>query len=125
MPFGKHRGKLLSHIDPSYLNWVLNNCENASLDLRNAIRKQLGLAVQDPETQRLRERLHAAIKDALSAYDRGYEDGKRDATAPSLKDTLKDWYRSLVKDYHPDLRHGNTDAMIAINDAYERLMKRL
>jgi hypothetical protein len=29
----------------------------------------------------------------------------------------------LARDYHPDLRHGNHDAMTAINVTYDRLQK--
>jgi len=38
MPFGKHRGRQLEAIEPSYLNWALRECSCLSLGLREAIR---------------------------------------------------------------------------------------
>jgi uncharacterized protein (DUF3820 family) len=38
MPFGKHRGRRLDVIDPSYLRWALRECSALSLSLRQAIR---------------------------------------------------------------------------------------
>jgi uncharacterized protein (DUF3820 family) len=37
MPFGKHRGRRLDAIEPSYLRWALRECSNLSLGLREAI----------------------------------------------------------------------------------------
>jgi uncharacterized protein (DUF3820 family) len=38
MPFGKYRGQPLDSIPEAYLAWVLDNCENVSPSLREAIR---------------------------------------------------------------------------------------
>jgi uncharacterized protein (DUF3820 family) len=38
MPFGKHRGRKLDAIEPSYLRWALRECSNLSLGLREAIK---------------------------------------------------------------------------------------
>jgi hypothetical protein len=37
MPFGRHRGRRLEVIEPSYLRWALANCDGLSLGLREAI----------------------------------------------------------------------------------------
>jgi uncharacterized protein (DUF3820 family) len=37
MPFGKHRGRHLEAIEPSYLKWALRECSCLSLGLREAI----------------------------------------------------------------------------------------
>ena len=38
MPFGKHRGRRLDAIEPSYLRWALRDCSCPSLGLREAIK---------------------------------------------------------------------------------------
>jgi uncharacterized protein (DUF3820 family) len=37
MPFGRHKGRRLDVIEPSYLRWTLRECSNLSLGLREAI----------------------------------------------------------------------------------------
>jgi uncharacterized protein (DUF3820 family) len=38
MPFGRNRGRRLDCIEPSYLRWVLNKADYASLELKEAIK---------------------------------------------------------------------------------------
>ena len=38
MPFGRHKGRQLEAIEPSYLQWALRECSCLSLGLREAIR---------------------------------------------------------------------------------------
>jgi hypothetical protein len=38
MPFGRNRGRRLDCIEPSYLQWVLDEADYASLELKEAIR---------------------------------------------------------------------------------------
>jgi hypothetical protein len=38
IPFGKHRGRRLDCIEPSYLRWALRECSCLSLGLREAIK---------------------------------------------------------------------------------------
>jgi hypothetical protein len=45
-----------------------------------------------------------------------------EAPAPDLAEVLRTSYRQLVLDFHPD-RGGSTEAMQAINEAYNRLRK--
>jgi hypothetical protein len=133
MPFGKYKNRPIDEIDPSYLEWVLANCQGISLDLKRAIRRRLGLEVGDDPKDREIAELQAHIRDlrqkitvaSLEAYDRGFEDGQCQCQANGIVDKVKAWHRSLAKDYHPDLRHGSTEAMTAVNDAYDRLGKAL
>ena len=41
MPFGKHKGVLLSELDASYIKWVLGNCERLNIRLRGALETEL------------------------------------------------------------------------------------
>ena len=43
MPFGKHKGVPVADIDPSYLQWVLNNCDRLDTYLSTEIRRVLKL----------------------------------------------------------------------------------
>jgi hypothetical protein len=124
MPFGKHKNKPIDEIDRSYLEWVLANCQHISSDLRRVICKQLGLEFKnDPKDKEIAE-LQAQIKDLrqqmlvsrLEAYEEGLENGKNQGPANHLIETVNEWHRSLEKDYH-----GSTEAMAAVNDAYDRL----
>ena len=133
MPFGKHKNKPINEIDPSYLEWVLANCQQISPELKRAIRSQLGLEVKDDPKDREIAELQAQIQQLrrnttearLEAYDLGFEAGRSEGQGNCIVDKVKAWHRSLAKDYHPDLRHGSTEAMAAVNDAYDRLRKEL
>jgi uncharacterized protein (DUF3820 family) len=37
MTFGKHQGRTIGELPPSYLRWVLEKCKNAPFNLRRAI----------------------------------------------------------------------------------------
>ena len=128
MPFGKHKNKPIDEIDPTYLEWVLANCQQISPDLKRAICTQLGLEVKDDPKDREIAELHASIQELrqrmlvsrLEAYDQGYEDGKSEGQANCIRDKVREWHRSLAQDYQ-----GSTEAMTAVNDAYDRLRKAL
>lgn len=49
MPFGKYKGRRLADVPTGYLNWVLENCRQASPDLLMSIARVLHDA-QPPET---------------------------------------------------------------------------
>jgi len=128
MPFGKHKNKPIGEIDPTYLEWVLANCQQISPDLKRAICTQLGLEVKDDPKDREIAELHASIQELrqrmlvsrLEAYDQGYEDGKNGGQANCIRDKVREWHRSLAQEYQ-----GSTEAMTAVNDAYDRLRKAL
>ena len=128
MPFGKYKDKPINEIDPHYLEWVLANCQQISPDLKRAICTQLGLEVKDDPKDREIAELHASIQELrqrmlvsrLEAYDQGYEDGKSGGQANCIRDKVREWHRSLAQEYQ-----GSTEAMTAVNDAYDRLRKAL
>jgi hypothetical protein len=104
MPWGRHEGKRLEEIPVSYLRWVLANCDNAPAYLLSEIRRVLDQAQG-------------------SAGHRTHEDhGRREQTRPPVDwpATIRRWHREMVWKYHPD-RGGSHAAMVAINDAHERL----
>lgn len=43
IPFGKHKGKELNDVPTDYLMWVLANCTNINVILRNEIERILGI----------------------------------------------------------------------------------
>lgn len=95
MPFGKYRGQELSDVPGDYLVWVLENVDMSKRPtLRAAIEQRLGLT--------------------------GMASGDR----IDLVATIRDWYRRLALDFHPDHR-GSNEAMLAINEARDRLCKML
>ena len=124
MPFGKYKNKPINEIDPTYLEWVLANCQQISPDLKRAICTRLGLEIKDDPKDKEIAELQARIKELreknlvsrLEAYDQGYQDGKNE----NLVNKVKEWHRSLAQDYQ-----GSTEAMTVVNDAYDRLRKAL
>ena len=90
MPFGKHVGKELDDIPDAYLLWILDNIEELSETLREAIEERLGLI--QPEA--------GAI------------------SAEAASQLIRAWHRQMTMKYHPD-RGGSHEAMIAINDGVE------
>ncbi len=124
MPFGKYKDKPINEIDPHYLEWVLANCQQISPDLKRAICTQLGLEFKDdPKDKEIaelqasnQELRHKTLVSRLEAYDQGYEDGKNE----NIVNKVKQWHRSLAQDYQ-----GSTEALTAVNDAYDRLRKAL
>ena len=97
MPFGKHAGKELTDIPTSYLLWTIRARRTLDPALRRAIRQVLG--------------------------ERGCAPGvEAQAATPDWSALIRQWYRGLVLDYHPD-RGGSHLAMQAINEAHLRLSK--
>jgi hypothetical protein len=89
-------------VDTGYLRWVLRSCENAPPRLRQAIWEELDRRRDEAEAEAERRREEPEL------------------AAAHFKDILDGWYRGLVLKYHPD-RGGSHEAMVAINDAHERL----
>jgi hypothetical protein len=54
IPWGQYKHTPIDHIDSSYLCWVLDRCENAAPDLRQAIRIELQSRFGSPSPPRSR-----------------------------------------------------------------------
>ena len=125
MPFGKHKNKPIGEIDPTYLEWVLANCQQISPDLKRAICTQLGLEVKDDpkdkEIAELQARSRSYVRESWCPGWRLMTRAMRMGRAQELhRDKVREWHRSLAQDYQ-----GSTEAMTAVNDAYDRLRKAL
>jgi hypothetical protein len=124
MPFGKYKNTPIDKIDPSYLEWVLANCQHISADLKRAICTRLGLEVKDDHKDReiealkqtIQELRHKVLVSRLEAYDEGYQDGKNE----KLGNKVHEWHESLAQDYQ-----GSIEAMTVVEVAYDRLRKAL
>ena len=103
MPFGKYKNTTIDKINPSYLEWVLANCQQISADLKRAICTRLGLEVKDDPKDReieavqqtIQELRHKVLVSRLEAYDDGYQDGKNE----NLMKKVEAWHQSLSHDY--------------------------
>lgn len=72
MPFGKYKGVSLDKIPDHYLLWALDNCEQISDTLRQAIRAQLRVDV-------------------------GYS-----SRTPDWEEIVQTWYQQMARDYQPE-----------------------
>jgi hypothetical protein len=103
MSFGKFKNAPIEKIAPSYLEWVLANCQQISADLKRAICTRLGLEIKDDPKDREIEALQQTIQDLrhkvlvsrLEAYDQGYQDRKNE----NLVNKVEQWHQSLSHDY--------------------------
>jgi hypothetical protein len=111
MTFGKYAGIPLSEVPEGYLVWVLDNLDKLSPTLRSAIRIRLGLEAVAKTAQEVKDPFE-------NLFARQNQERKE------LDKKLRAWFRQLALDYHPDCR-GSDDAMLALNDANERLRKML
>ena len=115
--FGKHAGKAVKDVPTGYLIWITVEC------LR--IRSVLLLAVV-AELRRRGEDVDVLLRERADA-ERHRREGVAQDAAPRPADIcsiIDRWYRQLVLDHHPD-RGGSHEAMVAINDAHERLLAML
>jgi hypothetical protein len=119
MPFGKYRGELLARIPEDYLRWVLEHADpdwrlrdaiQASLRARAWNRARSGRGDGSAPTRTEKEYVEAMLKgfDRIAEY--------RQEVQVALKTT----YRELALRHHPD-RGGSHEAMVAVNEMYERL----
>ena len=104
-------GVPLAEVPDRYLLWVLDNLDNLSPTLRTAIRVRLGL--EEPA---------AASPPPENPFERFF--ARKEQEREELGQKVKEWYRQLTNDYHPD-RRGSHDAMVALTDAHDRLRKLL
>src|SRR5262249_22247478 len=99
MPWGKHRGRLLTDVPAGYLASVLEEC-----DLDGWLRRAIGRELVD----RLGLDLDQPSAPVWAVPPEGW------------LDVLKQWRRELVMAHHPD-RGGNTERMQVLNAAFDRL----
>jgi hypothetical protein len=103
MPFGKHQGERLTEVPSAYLEWVLANLTSIRPGLRWAIQQEL------------------RWRDGVDEQEEDEEE--EPVPLPALvTPILRDWWHSLVRDYHPD-RGGSVEVMQALNEAHRRLVE--
>ena len=97
--FGMHRGKYISDVPSSYLEWLLRECDNLDWLLERRSRKNWPAAAAGNVRHRHR----------------------RSITRRSIGATvIRSWHRELAMRFHPD-RGGSVAAMQAVNVAADRL----
>jgi uncharacterized protein (DUF3820 family) len=99
MSFGGHKGQHVAEVPGDYLVWYLTECQYLNTGLRHAIEQEL-------------ERRSTQARTNGQSYAGG--------TLADLPGIIRMWYRELVLVHHPD-RGGSHEAMVAINNAHERL----
>jgi hypothetical protein len=102
MPFGKHTGKELEEIPTPYLQWILRGWRHLDPGLRRAMGR--------------------VLDERGCALPEAGPHGNGGPTPPNWAGLIRQWYRGLALDFHPD-RGGSHEAMRAINEAYDRLRK--
>jgi hypothetical protein len=102
MPFGKHKGRLVSDVPTSYLRWLLRECD------------------LDPPLRR-------AVVGELTNREAYHEPAGHGASGAVLdvRGKLQTWYREMAMKFHPDRCFDDGAAMKAINHGYERLQELL
>jgi uncharacterized protein (DUF3820 family) len=98
MPFGKHRGQPVASLPTDYLHWLVCNVRFQNDRLGQAVRAELRRRGDETPPE-----------DAMPGADRA-----------DLDALIKRWFAGLAMRYHPD-RGGNHEAMVALNDAHDRL----
>jgi hypothetical protein len=100
LPFGKHKGKLVSEAPLSYLAWLLSETD---LTFRSTLRAAIA------------RRLHEWSGEFAGESSRG------GGPNPNAAAVLRRWYRRMANRHHPD-KGGSVHSMSLINDAYELLL---
>lgn len=94
MLFGKFKGYDLADLPDDYLKWLWFEID-------------------------LREPLRSAVHREYSTRERGFSVTETSGTLDA--DKVKKIYRSLARQYHPDIIGGNGDVMKGINAFYEAI----
>lgn len=144
MPWGKHRGKPLKDVPRSYLEWVSQNADAASDELKDAIKAVLNhqaptLPFGDPpavapakqadwpgnyddEKRRILNDLFAAraevdrLKNELA--------NRREMEAGALRVLIRRWYGAMSRKHHPDAG-GSAEKQAVVNVCHGELMNML
>jgi hypothetical protein len=111
MPFGKYKGRLVSDIPSSYLEWL------TTIDLSDAL--------QEAVVEELRLRDYGYSDDPGEDKDDHAQNSRRKQTSHSATQLdVAAWYRRLSLEFHPD-RGGSKEGMQAIHRAKELLEQML
>jgi hypothetical protein len=119
LTFGKYKGSLIEDVPVDYLAWVLKDVKDAPPWLLDAIKEHLGAhgrskAPPPPPPPPPPPRNPPPPPPPPGTIAKAELDSK-----------VKQWFRSVAMDYHPDRRRGSSEAMTALNDAHDRLRKTL
>ena len=110
MPWGKFKGTPVVALDDSYLWWLLG---------RDSLFGELAEAVKNESAKRWPDKFRIE-RICVGNADKCFPQSRYDLQ----RDTVKQVYRELAGIYHPD-RGGNIEAMKAVNEFKERLLKSL
>ncbi len=117
LPFGKHKGKDIGDVPSDYLVWCLDNMDwldpagsKFNRTLWEIIRRRLNLPTDLPKEDpaaKPREPKEPPLK-----------------SDEKLRRTLKTWYASMSRRFHPDLG-GSAREMVVVNLCYDSLIELL
>ncbi|NMC87211.1 MAG: hypothetical protein GYA69_02045 [Candidatus Moranbacteria bacterium] len=97
MPFGKYHGCELHELPDSYVKWLW-----LKVDLREPLRNEI-------------------LREYKLRFDYGNRPNKETALTTIDANRIKQIYRNLACQYHPDRIGGNGDVMKGINVFYEAI----
>jgi hypothetical protein len=116
MPFGKYKGEQIHDLPDDYLYWILENIEDLSDRLLNAICEALG---EDPADYQ--PSTHRPPPPPPKPPSKPTSKAISQSTAKRIIDAGR---RSLAKTCHPDAG-GNAEEMIQINATADWLLERI
>lgn len=141
MPWGKHKGKLLSEVPPDYLRWALKNADSMSSVLRGEIERVLGILSQTNgsattrprhETEVDRHRVLALEQDVINLRKQidHLQAELKDAQKFKMSDSvlfrriIKQWFGAMSRKFHPDLG-GDVTKQTVLNQCHSDIIRRL